>query len=607
MFGEKVNRLFALLEITAADCARIAHCDKSHISRMASGARVPKNGGAAAWRLVEGIYLWAEKKERVDALCRAIGCENKSSAAGIRAQLMVWLYDGEEPAAGRMKRPKEKAPYRAFGERLGAVMELAGVSNIRLSRALSIDPSYISRFCSGLRSPKANPKLMNDICVFLLGRLDEQGKLDRLSGLIGMSAEALSDREQALESLYVWLYHTEKTDSKPFVEGLIDQIESFSGDIKAPPLSFEEAADSEILAEEAQTYYGAAGLQRAVLRFLGNVVLRWERELLLYSDQSMEWMVSDPAFRAKWATLMALCVTGGVKITIIHNVNRNLPEMADAIKSWLPLYPSGMIQPYYCRSRVGERFSATRFICPGYACISGCNVIGAENKTGMYRFDTDPRQLEAHEAAFRALLDRSGQLAQVHSTEETGRLGDPDVNALSVLCSTLSLASMPEDTLLSALGRAGADDALKERIRRIQIQQLAVLERDAKTGYLHEYVPLSSDDALFGGAVPMDIPGLALAYTPEEYAAHIRNILSLSDRLMGYRVIPLPEPLFADIKVIISDRAVAITRLKPPYFTVQFEHPDLCRAFAAYAGRIGAQYRQDRLTTKQMLERYLSA
>ncbi len=94
-------------------------------------------------------------------------------------------------------------------------------------------------------------------------------------------------------------------------------------------------------------------------------------------------------------------------------------------------------------------------------------------------------------------------------------------------------------------------------------------------------------------------------YTPEEYAAHIRNILSLSDRLVGYRVIPLPEAPFADIKVLISDRAVAMTRLKPPYFTIQFEHPDLCRAFVAYARRIGEQYRQDKLTTRQMLERYL--
>lgn len=605
MFSERVHQLFALLEITAADCARISHCDKSHISRMASGARVPKNGGAAAWRLVEGIYLWADEKGRVDALCQLICCESRSSAADIKAQMMVWLYDGEESAAKRTEPPKEKTPYQAFGERLSAAMELAELSNIRLGRALNIDSSYISRFRSGFRSPKSNPKLMSDICVFLLDRMEDQGKLTELSRLTGMPADTLLDREQAFELLYGWLYHVEKNDSAPFVEGLIDQIGSFSAGVKMPLLAFEEAANGDILAEEAQTYFGTAGLQRAVIRFLGNVVLQKEKALYLYSDQNMDWMVSDPVFRAKWATLMALCVGAGVKISIIHNVNRDLSEMADAIKSWLPLYPSGMIKSYYCRMSGSGRFSTTLFICPGYACISGCNVIGAENEKGMYRFDTDPKQLEAHEAAFRALLDRSGELTRVHSTEEVGRLGEPDVNSLAVLCNTLSLASMPEETLLSALERAGADDTLKKRVCSMQKRHFAVLERDAKRGFLHEYVPLPGGEALSGGRVPMDIPGLALTYTPAEYAAHLRNIMLLSDRLAGYRLIILPEPPFADVKILISDRAVAVTRLKPPHLTIQFEHPDLCRSFVAYARQIGEQYRQDKLTTRQIMERYL--
>ena len=420
-----------------------------------------------------------------------------------------------------------------------------------------------------------------------------------------MNAEALSGRDQAFDCLFSWLYHTEKADSTPFVEGLIDQIGSFSADIKMPPLSFEEAADPDILAEDAQTYYGKSGLQKAVIRFLGNVILRKEKELLLYSDQNMDWMVSDAVFRAKWAALMVLCVKLGVKISIIHNVNRDLSEMADAIKSWLPLYPSGMIKSYYCKNRGGERFSTTLFICPGYACISGCNVIGTESENGMYRFDSDPMQLTAHETAFQELLDCSGELAKVHGTEDAGRVGDPDVNTLAVLCSTLSLASMPEKTLLSALERAGADDVLMTRIRSIQKQHLAVLERDAIAGALHEFVPLPGDNALYDGKVPMDIPGFALAYTPEDFAAHIQNMISLADHLAGYRLILLPETPFEDLKILISDHAVAVTRLKPPYLTIQFEHPDLCRAFAAYAGQIEKQYSKDKLTTKHMLERYL--
>ena len=443
------------------------------------------------------------------------------------------------------------------------------------------------------------------LCSLLLDRAIEQGKKAALGKLTGMPAEELSDRENAYDWLYRWLFSTESGDSTPFVEGLVDQIGSFSAEIKKPPLSFEEAADSGILKENTAAYYGTEGLRRAVIRFLGNVVERGEKELFLYSDQNMDWMVSDPVFRLKWATLMILCVTGGTRITIIHNINRDLSEMEKAIESWLPLYPSGMIRAYWCRTRGGGRFSTTMFLCPGYACISGCNVGGAEDEKGLYRFDTDPALLKAHEAFYGELLNRSGELAEVHSTEDVGRLGGADISSMSVISNTLSLATMPEKTIMSALERAGADEAECARVLDLKKKRLAVLESKEKKGFLHEYVPTPGDEALFAGSVRMDIPGVNLTYTPTEYAEHIRSIIAFSERYAGYRFYPLPEAAFEDIRLLISDSAVAVVRLKSPYVTILFEHPDLCRAFAAYAERIREQYRQDRLTMKKNLERYL--
>ncbi|MBR4605116.1 MAG: helix-turn-helix transcriptional regulator, partial [Lachnospiraceae bacterium] len=329
MFVTGLNGILELLEITGTELARVSKCDKSNVSRMVSGARVPKNGGAGARRLVNALYFCADEKGRVDELCDLISCENRDSADDIKEQMMLWLYDGEKTAV-KADSVKEKIPYRALGERLGAVMELAGLSNVRLGKLLNLDPSYISRFRSGFRSPKANPKMMNDICLILLERMDAREKTAALCKLIGASQDAMTDKEMIFDLLYRWLYHTDRTDHTPFVEGLIDQIGSFQADVKMPPILLEEAADGEALEENVQTYYGVNGLRRAVLRFLENVAKRREKELYLYSDQSMDWMVSDPAFRAKWASLMILCITGGTQINIIHNINRDLSEMADA-------------------------------------------------------------------------------------------------------------------------------------------------------------------------------------------------------------------------------------------------------------------------------------
>lgn len=120
---------------------------------------------------------------------------------------------------------------------------------------------------------------------------------------------------------------------------MVDQIGSFSGDIIKPPLPFETAADKAALSDYSPLYHGITGLQTSVLRFLGNVIERKEKDLYLYSDQNIDWITADKVFQAKWMSLMIGCVTSGVKIHIIHNIERNLTEIGEAIRSWLPLLP----------------------------------------------------------------------------------------------------------------------------------------------------------------------------------------------------------------------------------------------------------------------------
>ena len=125
IFREKLSQIFALLEVTPTEFARVARCDKSNISHIMSGTRIPKNGGAGARRLVSAIYLCTDEKNRLDTLCTLIACEDRTSADRIKERIMAWLYDGEHTAVNRpagQNTKTGKIPYRVFGERLGAVM-----------------------------------------------------------------------------------------------------------------------------------------------------------------------------------------------------------------------------------------------------------------------------------------------------------------------------------------------------------------------------------------------------------------------------------------------------------------------------------------------------
>lgn len=602
MFSERLNKILTLLDVTSGDFARFAGCDKSYISRMTSGARVPKNGGAGAWRIVDGIYSCADEKGKTAGICELISCKEQNSADAIKAQIMAWLYDGEEVTDKKSKPPKDIVPYRVFGEKLNAVMELAEISNIRLGNLVNIDTSYISRFRNGLRSPKSNPRTMDAICTALLRRLGEQNRIKQLAALMKADPGALTDEEEAFSLFHDWLYDTEKTDSSSVIEKLLEIIDTFSIDAKTPLPSFEEVAAT--VKCEDTVYFGSAGLQNAVIRFLASVISGGGKELYLYSDQNMNWL-TDPAFRLKWAALMLCCVQKGIKIHVIHNVDRDVSEMIEAIISWLPLYMSGMIRSYYCKKQKNSRFSNTIFLCPGVACIKGSNVIGTEDQNGEYRYDTDTKILEMHQAAFHSLLADAKQLVRIYGNLESEGVIHTGYSGMTVLGTALSFATMPKETLVSILERCGADETVKNRAFSVWESRKRLLNVALNESFVHECIPVADEESLFSNKVSADIPGITVTYTPKEYAEHIRNIMALSEENPQYRFYALPDAPFDNTQIVLFDDLVTVSRLNAPQVTFLISHPAMYEAFMAYADSITARYKQDKLSTKRLLERYL--
>ena len=150
-------------------------------------------------------------------------------------------------------------------------------------------------------------------------------------------------------------------------------------------------------------------MQEATLRFLLSVIRSDADRVCLYSDQNMDWMLSDSTYLMKWAALMGECVKKGVRICIIHNIDRNLGEMVEAIGMWLPLYMSGMIEPYFCKKPKDPRFSHSLFLCKEHFCIEANHVIGTEAEgISYYRNDREHLKLAAY--AFEKLLESSQTL-----------------------------------------------------------------------------------------------------------------------------------------------------------------------------------------------------
>jgi hypothetical protein len=144
--------------------------------------------------------------------------------------------------------------------------------------------------------------------------------------------------------------------------------------------------------------------------FLAEALSNDEREILLYSDQPMDWMSGN--YSLVLTMLMTECINKNIHIKIIHTVNRSITELTAAITWWMPLYLSGNIESYYCRKSAGTRFSHSLFIRPDTACIAGTSVRGMEHKT-VYTYSKTPEIVALAQDSFLSLLSESEPLVTI--------------------------------------------------------------------------------------------------------------------------------------------------------------------------------------------------
>ncbi|MCR5825318.1 MAG: hypothetical protein K6G54_02000 [Oscillospiraceae bacterium] len=583
MFTERFNVL--LTEVCCCSDGEFARCggyDRSYISHLRRGSRTPHAGRRAAERLTHAICACAAEKNALDALRRRVGAAETTEGSELCAAVSAWLYEGQVEVESKKNAPKPRQSASSFAGRLGDAMELADVSAARLARTVNVDASLVAKYRSGVRVPQMNHPIIEAIAVALSERICALGRTAELGRRIGVSQEMLGGRNECARFLEGWLRAFSAVDTS-LIESLLEGMDAFAPERK-PPLPPAAVPAPE---DDCAAYYdGPAGLQRAVLRFLGEAIRSGQKELRLYSDQNMAWLLGDRAFGLRWASLMSAYVGGGGRICIIHHIDRGLEEMLGAIRSWMPLYLSGGIESWYSLRRGGERFSHTLLLAPDSACIT-CTCAAHRESDARYHYVTDADGLSYCAALYDALLADCRPLLKLSPGDGTDRM--PSMRRdreMHLLTRSISLGTMPEALLQSVLCRSALPEEKMRRVLADWTQRRELLRERLAYGALHECIALPTAEALAAHSVAVDTVYADLFYTPQEYDAHLRAALDLSKREGGYRIYPLEESPFTRIRLLTSNRTSLIVCQSGQPFTFATTHPLMCRAFVDYAGRL---------------------
>lgn len=554
MFAHQLSLLLDTLEVSLTNLAVYVQIDRTGISRMKSGSRVPKQNGASIRKLLHGIISYCADNGKTDTLRKLIGEKNAISEADLAQVLKQWLYmDSTTENTAQQLSSRKHASVHLFGTRLNAVMDLADISNIRLSRLVYVDASLISRYRNSQRRPKTGSNMARRISRVLWERLEKVGMIRELC----MMMKCPEADEQAL---YAWLFDYEKQPEPDLMmpEKMLTLLNT------RVPLP--QTVGQEILelpeTEVRDIYYGIAGMRSAVLRFLKYAAEHQVPQMFLYSDENMEWLSGDPQFFRLWGTLMQTCMQNHTKITIIHYMNRNMNELNDAIAGWMPLYLSGMISSYFCRKNERFPFVNTIFLIPGAACIRASRVRGSETE-GIYHYHTDSRSLNQLEKEYRSLITQASPLFAILPGMHV-----PEDNKQVIIRNTLPLGTMSRETVCSF------HDA------ELYSAWEAVRYCFEKT--LMEFIPVREPGRHILTEAIEGVP--QATYTGEQYRHHLEDIRKLAEENPGYEPVFLTTQCpFDNVRVYITETKVSAVRIDPSPITFETSHPQLRQAFMDYA------------------------
>lgn len=475
-------------------------------------------------------------------------------------------------------------------EKLHVLMQFLDVSNSKLAKTLMVDPSLISRWRSGERQLMPDSLYIENIVQCLVHHIKTTEQVEHVLRLMDHEDLATNADATNLKAvLHEWFCH-----ETPSTNQWIDDFLKHLSLPKPPETPLEAFVPYEPLVEGSQEgvriYRGKDGKRASVIAFLRAVLAsKTPVTLMLFSDESIDWMIEDTRFLKTWGSYLFSILQSGHRIKIVHTVKRDLREMLEGIKQWMPLYLTGQIEPYYDPKYKETQFKRTHFIAPGIAAIISSGLKGCDELAENVYLAHQESVLH-QERMFKHYLSHCRPLMQIFTLKavpEYHKLQCEFIEApddMMTLSTGLSSWYLPNETLKRMLAPlAMAEDtithwiALHEKKRETMLNYLKE-HRLKDIIYLPESIGACNELLPCDSFLPRNTP-----YDLEALQAHLGALLTLLQTIPNYSVELTTSP--------IKKRLFLSTKNKAGVFLVQseihpiafaFNHQNMSDAFVTY-------------------------
>ena len=563
-FSKQLNKYIEQLNCSSQDLVTASGLSSTVISRYRKGERSPSLKSKHLDQLVNGLYTISCTKN--------IGLDKED------------IYNTLSDSLNDIN-----IEFEQLSKNFNSIVSALDINIADLARFIGYDASFLSRIRNGNRKPAKPQDFIESVCNFVVTKYSSSDNKNTIAILLSCDPNELKNNTDYLLKLSNWFATNISSDNK-YISDFLNNLDTFDLNQYIKAIHFDELKIPFVpfYKTSSRNYYGIEEMKKGELDFFKATVLSKSSDpVFMCSDMPMEDMAKDIDFGKKWMFAIAMTLKKGLHLNIIHNLDRPFNEMMLGLESWIPIYMTGQVSPFYLKGTPNSIYCHLNYVSGNVALNGEC--ITDYHATGKYYLTTTKSEVAYYKEKAKNLLNKSQSLMEIYRIENKNdfktflsSFSKSSSNFRRIL-SSLPIHTISDELLLNILKRNKISDSnIKHIINFVKEEKKLMEDILKKNIFLDEVCELSKEDfenQSFSLSLSNDFSEEKIYYNYEEYKQHLKLTKEYERALKNYKLSISEHSTFKNIQILINENNwVMISKDTSPSIHFVIKHPKLRNA-----------------------------
>ena len=563
-FSEQLNEYIKQIKCSSKDLVIASGLTTSVISRYRRGDRTPSLKSKQLEQLTDGLYkLSVTKKLNIT-----------------REEIYITLSSTLNDIS---------IDFEQLSKNFNELVTTLDINMAELSRSSSYDASLLSKIRTGNRNPSSPRDFVTAVCEFIVKKYKYTDDKRAVAILINSRLEDLEDNSNYFNKLFNW-FSTNSTPSHNYINDFLTNLDKFDLNEYIKAIHFDEMKVPFVPFYKAisKTYYGIEEMKKGELDFFKATVLSKNNDpIFMCSDMPMEDMAQDIEFGKKWMFAIAMTLKKGFHLNIIHNLDGPFNEMMLGLESWIPIYMTGQVSPYYFKGLQDNIYCHFNYVSGTVALFGEC--INGHHNEGKYTLTTNKNDISYYKTKSECLLSKATPLMEIYKTENRNSYSSFITSSANIkgkrrrILSSLPIHTISDELLMKILKRNKVSD---EDIKQIQFsiqEQKKIIDNILQTNIFEDEIVEISKEEFIKSPLSLFLADSfyenEIYYTYEEYLEHLELSKEYAKNNTNYKLTFNHHHIFKNIQILILEKHwVMVSKNKSPSIHFVIHHSKLRNA-----------------------------